>query len=182
MDEEERIFALMMDALDDEIDETGTAELTAYLADHPALAQEWTAMQWVDNLLVTTPPVEAPHSLVAHTVARLPNLRFRRVFVWAGFGLSLLAGLLTVLVALVLANVDLGAAAGASAAEFWMFGRVFTTAINATLLAVLRQTQVWVYLAGMVGTLVLWRLAYQQMLNNRPQLLSVHARRGYRGV
>lgn len=162
--DEERIFTLMMDALDDELDEQGSAELVAYLAEHPDLAQEWEAMQWVDNLLVTTPPVAAPDALVAHTLARLPAPRLRRLFLFLGFDALLLVGLLPIVAGLALVRVDLGAVIGTSLQELWVFGRVFTTAITATLRSVLAtQPQVWAYLAVMLGILVAWRIVYYQM-------------------
>lgn len=177
MEHEERIYDLMMDALDNNLDERGTAELTAYLDKYPDLATEWEAMQWVDDLLITTPPIEAPQLLVEHTLARLPNPRLRRLFAVVGFGLALLAGMITVGAVLAVSSIDVGSIIGSSLNEFVLFIRVFSVAILATIGTTLRdQPQLWLYLAIMLAVLAVWQMAYSQLLSNRPQPIPVSAR------
>lgn len=99
MDDNEKVYALMMAALDDELDDTGMAELETYLGADPALAQEWHDILYVDQLLVETPPVFAPINFTERTLARLPNPQYRRVF-WVIFGLALALGVLIPIIAL----------------------------------------------------------------------------------
>jgi anti-sigma factor RsiW len=62
----------MMDALDGELSAAGQVELESHLRARPELAQEWVALQAVERLLRTTPPVPVPAGFAYRTVGLLP--------------------------------------------------------------------------------------------------------------
>jgi anti-sigma factor RsiW len=173
---EEYIFALMMDALDDELDEHGSAELSAYLAMHPALAQEWEAMLFVDALLRQTPPAPAPANLAARTLARLPNPRHRRIFLAVFYVALLIGGMVPVAGFIWLyaqfGSINIFSILGQSAGELWNLVQVFATAMYSTAVTVVTEQPLvlgWLFL--LVGVVGIWMTVYQQ-LANQPRLLS----------
>ncbi|HFC11747.1 MAG TPA: hypothetical protein ENJ56_02800 [Anaerolineae bacterium] len=93
---EERAFTLMMDALEGVLEPLESAELTTYLSDNPALADEWEMLQTVDHLLRVAPPSPLPPNFAVNTLRNLPNPRIRRIFISAFYILLLLGGLLPV--------------------------------------------------------------------------------------
>ena len=72
--EMDEIYALMMTALDGELNAAEEADLAVQLLAKPKLQREWESWQAVDELFRTTPAV-APVAIdfTAQTLARLPN-------------------------------------------------------------------------------------------------------------
>lgn len=79
MELEDRIYALMMDALDGDISVADQAELDAHLEARPSYMVEWQAMKAVDSLLQQSPTAMPSANFSQRTMARLPN---RQVRVW----------------------------------------------------------------------------------------------------
>lgn len=75
--EQEELYALMMEALDGELSETGLAELESHLRARPRLAREWEAMRAVDALFRSSPVLQPAVNFRQQTLARLPGSRQR---------------------------------------------------------------------------------------------------------
>ena len=166
--DEEHIYSLMMDALDDELDEQGSAELQTYLAQNPALAQEWQGIRYIDNLLIATPPIMVPVSFAERTLARLPNPRVRRTFILAFFMLLLFLGLAPMLglawVALQSGGPTMFGSFTTSIGELAQLFVTLTDAVFTTIGTVLTQQPIlFGWLALMVGIVAVWYSVYQQL-------------------
>ena len=94
---EENAYSLMMEALDGELSATGWAELESHLRVRPELAQEWQALQAIDQLFRSTPALSPAADFTQRTLARLPNRRTRLWFVASLYVLLLVVGLIPVL-------------------------------------------------------------------------------------
>lgn len=96
--EHEEIFILMMEALDDEIEESGQLEMETHLRSCPSCSQEWEAIQGIHQLFLDTPALSPAAGFAERTLSLLPNQAYR---LWMGsvvYGLLLVSGLLPVLV------------------------------------------------------------------------------------
>jgi anti-sigma factor RsiW len=164
MSDLEPIYALMMDALDGELTAAQEQQLAISLAQHPALAREWRAMQAVDGLLSHAPlVVPAPSmALASRTVARLPNMRARRWTLAAVYTTLLLSGVMPVLAA-----VALIAFSAVSLPEIWQLMTVLGQALQQILLAMGNQLGQSPALLGtllvMLGSISLWGGVYRQL-------------------
>ncbi len=107
MEHEERIFELMMTALDEELDAVGYEELGAELALRPELAEEWAMMQQIDLLFHETPMVMPETDFAQRTLARLPNRSARLWGLSISLGIAFLVGLLPLAGIYLLGGVDL---------------------------------------------------------------------------
>ena len=165
MDELEPIYALMMEALDGELTADDEQKLAIALAQHPALAQEWQAMQAVEALLCHAPlVVPAPSmALASRTVARLPNVQVRRWTFAAVYTALLVSGVLPVL-----GMVALVAFSAVSLPEIWQLLTVLGQAGQQILLALGNEmgqnpTMVGTFLV-MIGCISLWSGVYRQVV------------------
>ena len=75
----DRIYALMMDALDGPLSSEEQGQLDSAFLPHPELAAEWQAILMVDALLLEAPTVAPPNRFAARTIARVPDWRARRI-------------------------------------------------------------------------------------------------------
>lgn len=96
--EHEEIFTLMMEALDDEIEESGQLALQTHLESCSSCSQEWEAIQAIHQLFLETPALSPAVGFTQRTLSLLPNPAYR---LWMGslvYGLLLISGLLPVVV------------------------------------------------------------------------------------
>lgn len=162
---EERIHELMIAALDDELDDVGSAELNHHLADHPDLAAEWNGILFIDNLLSDAPPMLAPVNFAERTLAQLPNPRYRRIFLACLFGILLILGLVPVLGGIyAYGQFDGGAFVGDFAlnlAQYFSFIRVASSAILSGLSAVaVNQPWAFAWVFLMIAVIFAWQNFY----------------------
>lgn len=75
--DQERLYALMMEALDGELSEAEVAHLESHLRARPRLAREWEAMRAVDALFRSSPVLQPAVNFRQQTLARLPHSRQR---------------------------------------------------------------------------------------------------------
>ncbi|KAA3664320.1 MAG: hypothetical protein DWQ04_06340 [Chloroflexi bacterium] len=104
MEQEDRIYELMMDALDGELSAEDHAELESHLQTRPVMMREWQALQTVDTLFRSTPMLQPAADFTARTVARLPNHRARIRVISVVYVLLLMSGVLPILLGLVVIN------------------------------------------------------------------------------
>ena len=98
--EHEEIFTLMMEALDDEIEESGRLEMRTHLESCHSCSQEWEAIQAVHQLFIETPAISPAAGFVERTLRLLPNRAYRLWMSSAAYGLLFVSGLLPVVVIL----------------------------------------------------------------------------------
>ena len=159
---EERIFALMMDALDGVLDDRDSAELNTYLTTHPSMKQEWEAMQTVDVLLRAAPPVATPIQFSERTLARLPNPRARRIFSALFFVLLLLGGLIPIALGLLtfsqggFGDIAVNLGSGFQIIRVLVIG--FTSSLRGI---VVTQPVVYGWLAAMLLAIGMWMNVYR---------------------
>lgn len=176
---EQQIFDLMMDALDDEIDEQGLAQLNAYLLTDAQLAQEWEAMQIVDTLLRETPPIVAPVNLVERTLARLPNASYRRSVLTIFYLLLLVGGMIplifTVWLAMQFGGDTIFGALTQALSEISIFVQLFSRAIFTTAGTIITEQPVLLgWLCLLLGIIGLWYNVYQNMVSaTQPMPLAI---------
>lgn len=180
MIDEERAFTLMMDALDGDLDERERVELDRYLAAEPALLREWVAMQRVHRLLVAAPPIAAPVHFVAHTLARLPDPRRRRLFLSAFFVLLLVGGMLPVVIGVTFFAPETAGALGQTVSGMFEVTRVLLAGITSSARSLLvSQPFVLGWLSLMAVAVGAWFSVYRQLLNtSRPAPLIASRRNG----
>lgn len=163
--EEERIYTLMMEALDGVLEEAESAELTDLLLQNPVMAQEWESMQAVDEMLRVAPPMAAPLHFAQMTIARLPNPRNRRIFLSIFYVALLLGGLTPILFGVALSSQLGGFAAGIG--DTWgILQTIFSGLFTATRSIMLTQPYIASWLAVLVGVILLWVAAYRRAVKD----------------
>ncbi len=100
MELEDRIYALMMDALDGELTPDEQTELNAHLEARPSYKAEWLAMQSVDQLLRQSPTIAPAADFAQRTIARLPNQQVRIWVISAVYISLLITGILPLVLGL----------------------------------------------------------------------------------
>ena len=187
MDFEERIFELMMEALDGELSEADYLELGGFLADNPELAVEWQMMQRIDTLFHATPMLMPESSFAQQTLARLPNQQVRKWLMIGLFGLLFVAGVLPLAGILVANNgfpiplvqpTLLGGLGQSILALFSIFAVVLQGAwqlLGAGIFVGVREPTVWGTFLLMTGFIVLWGGVYSQFIR-QPRLVYVSTR------
>lgn len=173
MDDQEKIYALMMDALDGEISENDSAELQQYLAYNADMAREWRAMQAIDTLFRQAPLMAAPAGFAERAMARIPKpaerLRFMSIF----YLILLFAGLVPMLAgAVIFGNTGnilqsmpyLRDLIVSGTQVFQMLDTVLTAlfAFSSTTISANPSVLGWVALLG--GFVLVWRNMYQFLL------------------
>jgi anti-sigma factor RsiW len=172
MDEEEKIYSLMMEALDGELAAAGRAELEAHLRARPDLAREWRMMRLVDDLLKEAPILSPAADFAQRTVARLPRSRTRMRTLAILYALLLLGGVLPIVGLVWLsARLSLGAVLGgllqageAVGALALRVGAAFGQIVVAVGEQASRQPGAWGWLFVMIGLVVLWGGVYQVLM------------------
>jgi anti-sigma factor RsiW len=170
--EEEVVYALMMDALDGELSASRWDELQAHLRTHPHLAQEWQAWQAVDQLLHATPALAPAADFTERTLARLPNLAQRRAVLGTLYTMLLILGALPViglawisflLLPLLTATGPLGGVVTFAASLLTVAQVVVKAAVGSTIDFVAQYPYVLGWLFVMAGLVFLWNGVYQQL-------------------
>ncbi|MCB0033936.1 MAG: hypothetical protein KDE51_07950 [Anaerolineales bacterium] len=158
---EDDVYALMMDALDGALSSYGYQQLEDGLQQFPTLQQEWVAMQAVDSLLMGTPMVMPAPSVnfTARTLARLPNLRFRRWLSGAVYAVLLLSGILPFIMIALLSG---------SFSDVAQLAAVILDAFGQLLLSLGNQAGQQPAIIGtilvMIGSITLWSGVYQRLV------------------
>ncbi len=172
MDQEE-IYALMMEALDGELSQTGVAELEFHLRARPRLAREWEAMRAVDALFRSAPMLQPPVNFRQQTLARLPAPRQRLYLGIIVYFMVLASGLIPLaalaLLALQFVPVFLEPVFWRSlwqgALEFGGLLRLMATAFVGGAAEVVRQQpQVLAWLVALTGVIALWAGVYGKLV------------------
>ncbi len=88
----EEAYALMMDALDGNLNSTQSKQFRIYLRKFPELNAEWRSMQVIDSWLTDAPTAKPSAAFTEQTVLRLPDISLRRWAVALAFALVLLLG------------------------------------------------------------------------------------------
>ncbi|MGB3715467.1 MAG: zf-HC2 domain-containing protein [Candidatus Promineifilaceae bacterium] len=177
--EHEKIFTLMMEALDDELGESGQLEMRTHLENCPSCSQEWEGIQAIHQLFLETPALSPAAGFTQRTLGLLPNPAYR---LWMGsvvYGLLLISGLLPVVVIIWLTSqfgpaldqpafVDGVLRAGGQVAQL---GNTVLDAfrhgvVNAGDL-IGQQPAIIGLLLVMVGAILLWGGVYSQLTNPR---------------
>ena len=173
---EERVFTLMMDALEGVLDEAESAELQTYLDEQPELAHEWQAMQTIDAMLIATPPTALPVNFATRTLKRLPNERNRRIFMSIFYFLLLLGGLLPILGGILLSS-QLGNAtfgSGSIAESLQLLSVVASGMVSALRTFIINQPMIFGWLTVMLCAILLWASIFRQY-SNQVQPVLIHS-------
>lgn len=174
----DEIMAFMMDALDGVLSEQDERILTAQLIHYPELAQEWQAMQAIDELFTTAPMAAPPARFAAQTMARLPNLTMRRTVSAAVFTLFFIGGLLPFLFVVGLGVLLLGDGTAVSTlfnivGNFGQFSAVLLGAIGQLIVGMGNSLGQYPAVMGtimvMIGSIFLWSGVYRQLVTS-PQV------------
>lgn len=179
MEQEERIYMLMMDALDGELSAAEHDELQSHLRTRPALMREWQALHTIDTLLRSTPALQPAADFTQRTIARLPNHRARIRVISVVYVLLLLSGILPLLLGLWVIN-RLGAVLS-EPALLGGFGQVVYNGLQvagAVVRAlfssvgefVTQQPAVLGLLLVMVGVVFVWSGVYRQLVGQSRQI------------
>lgn len=177
--EHEEILTMMMEALDNELGESGQLEMRTHLASCPTCSQEWQALQAIHQLFLETPALSPAAGFAERTLSLLPNPVHR---LWLGsfvYGLLLISGLLPV-IAIAWFTSQFGSAfrqpavidgliqAGGQVAQLSITVR---DAIGQGLLnigeAVGQQPAIIGLALVMVGAILLWGGVYSQLMKPR---------------
>lgn len=158
---EDDVYALMMDALDGALSDYGYRQLEVGLQLHPALQEEWQALRAVDSLLQQTPMmIPAPSvNFTTRTLARLPNLRFRRWLTGAVYSILLMSGILPVII-IALLSIGWG--------NVYQLAAVVLDAVGQLLISLANQAGQQPAIIGtilvMIGSITLWSGVYRQLV------------------
>ncbi|MCO5182352.1 MAG: hypothetical protein M9965_00130 [Anaerolineae bacterium] len=172
--ERERVYALMMSALDgEELAETDSAELQASLVDFPDLAREWASMQQIDTLFRSTPLVAPPPGFAARTLERLPAPSRQHIWAVSLFYVALLiGGLLPIMAGLwfftaygdVVQQTAIFQALNQTIGVALQSGVAVVGAVGVVAADVVRKQPIvmgWLFL--LIGIVAMWRNVYRYM-------------------
>jgi anti-sigma factor RsiW len=172
MDQEE-LYALMMEALDGELSDSGLADLEFHLRARPRLAREWEAMRAVDALFRSSPVLQPAVSLRRQTLARLPAPR-QRLYAGVLIYLLILASGLIPLAAVAWLAIQLAPALLQPAfwGSLWRAGLQFLGLVQITIAAffngaseLLRdQPSFLAWFVVLVGIVLLWIGVYNKLV------------------
>lgn len=162
---EERAFALMMDALDGVLDDSDSAELDQYLNHHPNMAAEWDSLQTIDHLFRASPPASVPVNFTERTLARLPNPRARRIFMSMFFILLFLGGLVPILLGVfTFAQGGFDAIGGNLNGGFQVIQVLIIGLSSALRSLISNQPIVYAWLATMLLSILIWAQTYRNAM------------------
>lgn len=176
MELEDRIYSLMMDALDGDISVEDQAELDAHLEARPTYMAEFQAMQTIDTLFRQTPALTPAADFTQRTMERLPN-RTARIWVVSAIYMALLvSGILPLMLGLWVFNqLGLEPAFVTSTLQVFAEGYQIATAVTRALLVtagefVAQQPMVLGWLLVLGGIASLWGGLYRQLLSGPTQV------------
>lgn len=92
--EHDKIYDLMMGALDGELQDYQLQEMEAHLQHCPSCAMEWQTIQAIHHLFQQAPILSPAADFTQRTLARLPNTRLRTYTLGAVYAFLLLIGFL----------------------------------------------------------------------------------------
>lgn len=170
---EDDLMAFMMDALDGTLSANDQHVLTTQLRHYPELAQEWEAMQLVDNLLLAAPMMAPPRHFATQTMACLPNLTMRRTVSAALFTVLFIGGLLPFLFVAGLGVMLLGGGTAVFGlldvlGNFGQFSALLLGAFGKLLLGMGNYMGEYPAVMGtfmvMLGSIFLWSGVYRQLV------------------
>ena len=179
MEQEDRIYMLMMDALDGELSAEGYDELQSHLRSRPALMREWQALQAIDTLFRSTPMLQPAADFTQRTVARLPNHRARIRVISVVYVLLLLSGVLPLLLGLWVINrlgtvlsepALLGGFGQVVYNSLQVAGAVARALFTSVGEFVAQQPYVLGLLLVMVGVVFVWSGVYRQLVGQSGQI------------
>ena len=178
---EDQLFSLMTDALDGVIGERDREILEYHLASRPDLAEEWRAMQQIEQLFRAAPTVPAPIYFAERTLALLPDSRVRRVFAGSTFAILLLLGVIPIWGGLLL-YWQMGTGLmfgnfGRIVSESWATVQmVITTFVSTIELTMNTQPYLYGWLFLMLGVIGVWASLYWQLIHQvRPIEIRIYA-------
>lgn len=179
MELEDRIYALMMDALDGELSTEERSELEDYLEARPSYKAEWQAMQAVDRLLHQSPAMAPSSHFAQMTLEHLPNRQVRIWVISLVYVSLLVSGVLPLLLGIVVFS-QLGDAivepafiqtVGQMVAEAYQVATAVSRAvISAAGQLIVEQPVVLGWLLVLGGVASLWGGLYRQLLTPNRQL------------
>ncbi len=179
--EHERVYMLMMDALDGELATEQQAEMESHLRACPACRQEWQAILTIDTLFRQTPMLSPAAGFTQRTVARLPNRRARLWAISVIYVLLLLSGILPILLVVWAANsivpmlsqpAFLDSARQLLAQGVQLVGVVMTALFKGFGELIVQQPAVLGGLLVLAGTVFIWNGVYQQLVS-QPTAVSI---------
>ena len=172
MDHED-VYALMMEALDGELSDSGWAELESHLRARPRLAHEWEAMRAVDALFRNSPILNPAIDLTRRTVAQLPSPR-QRLYAGIIIYVMLLASGLIPLGAIAWIAIQLlpVVAQPAFLRGLWQAGVEFLQLLQVMTTALLggagefgrQQPDVLAWFVVIVAVIILWAAVYNRLV------------------
>lgn len=179
MELEDRIYALMMGALDGDISDEDRAELNAHLEARPSYMAEFQAMQTIDTLFRQTPALVPAADFTQRTIERLPNRSVRIWVVSMIYILLLVSGILPILLGLWVFSALGETVEGPVLIEFTLQMlsegyQVATAVTRAMMLAsgeLIAQQPIlvgWLLVFG--GIVSLWGGLYRQLLSSPQQV------------
>ena len=181
MELEDRIYALMMDALDGEISAEDQAELDAHLEARPSYLAEYQAMQTIDTLFRQTPALTPAADFTQRTMERLPNRAVRIWLISAIYMSLLVSGILPILLGLwvfnQLGDVLAGPAIVQVALQILTEGYQIATAVTRAIMSaagelIVQQPMILGWLLVLGGIASLWGGLYRQLLSSSPRQVS----------
>ena len=178
MELEDRIYALMMDALDGELSLSEQSELDAHLEDRPSYMAEWQAMQAIDTLLRQSPKMVPAADFAQRTLERLPSRQVRVWVISAVYISLLITGILPLLLIVwvfsQLGDVLVEPAFMQTVIQMLSEGYQVAAAISKAMLSaigelVIQQPVLLGWLLVLGGIVSLWGGVYRQLLTpSRP--------------
>jgi anti-sigma factor RsiW len=171
---DERVFTLMMEALDGELTEAGWAELESHLRVRPDIAREWQALQAIDQLFRSTPALSPAAGFAQRTLAQLPNSRTRLWFVTSFYVLLLISGLIpllfvgwitTRLIPALLEPALIRSLIQAGSEIFRVIGVVTSAVLAGSGNLLQQQPAVIGWLLVMAGIVLVWGGIYRQLVS-----------------
>lgn len=179
MELEDRIYALMMDALDGELSASEQSELDAHLEARPTYMAEWQAMQAVHNLLERSAMVVPAADFAQRTLVRLPNRQVRVWVISAVYISLLISGILPLLLGIwvfsQLGDVIVEPAFLQTLGQMFAEGYQVATAVSKAMISAIGQIIIeqpvllgWLLVLG--GIASLWGGVYRQLVTPSRQL------------
>lgn len=179
MEQEERIYAMMMDALDGELTAVEQADLERHLHTNPDLMREWQALRAIDTLFKQTPALMPTADFTQRTIARLPNRRARIGVIGVIYVLLLLSGVIPLLLGIWAIN-----RLGAVLSEPMLINTLLQTlneglSVTGLLLRagfssagelIVQQPAVLGWMLVMAGVVFVWSGVYRQLVSQPAQI------------
>lgn len=179
MEQEERIYMLMMDALDGELTPEQHVELEADLQAYPEMMREWQALQAIDTLFKQTPLLTPAADFAQRTIARLPNRRARIGVIGVVYVLLLLSGVLPLLLGIwavnqlgvILSEPMLVNSLLQTVSEgLTVLGLLLRASVSSVGEFVVQQPAILGWLLVMAGVVVVWGGVYRQLVTQPTQI------------